>query len=165
MGEFIYQIVKHTPIWVWGILIALIALGVQQMRSRSVKPFVVLIAPLVFLAIGVLTAGRTMIGFTVWAVALASISALTVFLLRPVGRARFDASMGRLLLPGSVIPLCIMMGMFSLNYAIAVINAMHPEYRAQLAWQIVPALMLGALSGFFIGRAATLFRLKSSTTK
>ena len=54
MGEFINQVVKGTPVWVWDILVALIALGVNQMRTRIVSRYTVLIAPVVFLFVGLM---------------------------------------------------------------------------------------------------------------
>jgi hypothetical protein len=163
MSEFLFQVVKGTPLWVWAILVALIVLGVQQMRPRSVKRHVVLIAPVVFLVIGVLSAGRSTLGFVSWAVTIGVVGAFTALVWKPIGNARFDTATDRLLLPASVIPIIIMLSIFLLNYVIAVTLAIHPDYREILAWQLCPALLLGALSGVFMGRAATLFRLGRSS--
>ena len=159
MGEFINQVVKGTPVWVWAILVALIALGVNQMRTRIVSRYTVLIAPVVFLFVGLMAAGRGPIGFTAWALTLIAAAAFTFFVWQPTGGARYDASADRLNLPGSVIPMLLMLAIFLLNYVINVTLAINPALRSELLWQVGPAITLGALSGVFFGRAATLFRM------
>ena len=159
MSEFAIQILKHTPIWVWAILAALIYLGGKQMKTRVVKRYSVLIAPVAFLFVGFMAAGRGPVGFAIWAVSLISLAAITFFVWRPTGGARYEANGDRLHMPGSVVPMLLMLAIFLLNYVINVVLAINPSYRSELAWQVGPALILGALSGVFIGRAATLFRM------
>ena len=164
MGEFISQVIKGTPIWVWVILVALIALGMQQLRLRVVKRFTVLIAPVVFLFVGLASSGRSSIAFATWAATLLSVAAFTYYVWKPTSGASYDDTTDRLHLPGSVIPMIIMLSIFLLNYVFNVALAINPAWRGELAWQLVPAVVLGALSGVFIGRAATLFRLKTVNT-
>ena len=159
MVEFIGQILKGTPIWVWAILVALIVLGVRQLRPRVVPRYSVLIAPVVFLLMGLMAAGRGPIGFTAWAVTLLVVTAFTFFVLQPTAGARYDMNADRLHLPGSVMPMALMLSIFLLNYVINVALAINPSLRSELVWQVAPAIILGALSGVFIGRAATLFRM------
>ena len=163
MGEFIGQVIKGTPVWVWAILAALVVLGVRQLRPRVVSRYSVLIAPVAFLFVGLMAAGRGPVGFAVWALTLSAAAAFTFFVWQPTAGARYDASNDRLNLPGSVIPMLLMLAIFLLNYVINVVLAINPALRNELAWQIGPALILGALSGVFIGRAATLFRMKHAT--
>jgi hypothetical protein len=159
MGEFASQVFKGTPLWVWGILAALVVLGIQQMRPRAVKRYTVLIAPVAFLAVGLMAAGRGPAGFTAWAFTLVATAAFSYFVWQPTGGARYDARSDRLNMPGSVVPMLLMLSIFLLNYAINVTLAINPALRGELAWQVGPAVVLGALSGLFIGRAATLFRM------
>jgi hypothetical protein len=159
MGEFVGQVLKGTPAWVWAILVALIVLGVKQLRTRVVSRYSVLIAPVVFLFVGLMGAGRGPVGFTAWALTLLATAAFTFFLWQPTGGARYDASTDRLHLPGSVIPMLLMLAIFLLNYVINVTLAINPALRSELVWQVGPAIVLGALSGVFFGRAATLFRM------
>lgn len=162
MNEFATQIVARTPGWVWGILAVLVVLGVQQLRARTIRRHVVLIAPVAFLFVGLLAAGRGTAGFVAWAIALLATSAFTFMIWKPTAGARYDAAIDRLHLPGSVVPMLLMLTIFLLNYAINVVLAVNPVLRSELAWQIGPALILGLLSGVFIGRAATLFRMNRS---
>ena len=159
MGELISQVLKNTPLWVWAILVALIVLGVNQLRTRVVSRYSVLIAPVVFLFVGLMAAGRGPVGFSAWTLTLIATAALTFFLWQPTGGARYDVSTDRLNLPGSVIPMLLMLAIFLLNYAINVALAINPAWRSEMSWQVGPAIILGALSGIFIGRATTLFRM------
>ena len=159
MGEFISQVLKGTPAWVWAVLVALIVLGVKQLRARTVSRYSVLIAPVVFLFVGLMAAGRGPLGFSAWALMLLAAAAFTFSEWQPTAGARYDVSTDRLNLPGSVIPMLLMLAIFLLNYVINVTLAINPALRAELPWQVGPAIILGALSGVFIGRAATLFRM------
>jgi hypothetical protein len=159
MGECIGQILKGTPIWVWVILVALIVLGVTQLRPRVVTRHSVLIAPAIFLFVGVMAAGRGPLAFFAWALTLLATFALTFFVWQPTAGARYDTSRDRLHLPGSVFPMLLMLSIFLLNYVINVALAIKPALRSETLWQVGPAIVLGALSGVFIGRAFTLFRI------
>ena len=162
MSEFAIQVLQRTPIWVWAILAALIYLGSKQLKPRVVKRYSVLIAPVAFLFVGLMAAGRGQVGFVTWAVSLISLAAVTFFVWQPTNGARYEANGDRLHMPGSVVPMLLMLAIFLLNYVINVVLAINPAYRSELVWQMVPALILGALSGVFIGRAATLFRMNAA---
>lgn len=159
MGEFIRQVLKNTPVWVWVILVALIALGVNQLRARVVPRHSVLTAPVVFLFVGLMAAGRGPVGFSAWALTLFATAAFTFLVWQPTSGARYDANADRLNLPGSVVPMLLMLTIFLLNYVINVTLAINPSLRSEMIWQVGPAVILGALSGVFFGRAATLFRM------
>ena len=159
MGEFISQVIKGTPIWVWAILVALVVLGVKQLRNRVVPRYSVLIAPVAFLFVGLMAAGRGPIGLSAWALTLLIAAAFTFFVWPPTGGVRYDAGTDRLHLPGSMVPMLLMLSIFLLNYVINVVLAINPALRGEMIWQVGPAVILGALSGVFIGRALTLFRM------
>ena len=135
MSEFAIQILKNTPIWVWALLAALIYLGSKQLKPRVVKRYSVLIAPVVFLFVGLMAAGRGPIGLATWAASLLSLAAVTYFVWQPTGGARYEATGDRLHLPGSAVPMMIMLAIFLLNYVINVVLAINPAYRSELAWQ------------------------------
>ncbi|TAG03616.1 MAG: hypothetical protein EAZ30_08675 [Betaproteobacteria bacterium] len=159
MIEFVSQVIRHTPLWVWAILVTLLILGIRQLRLRRIKPFVVLIAPLAFFVLGLVTSGRSMGAFLAWAAAMVVVATLVYFALRPVGGARYDASEQRLILPGSAWPLFFMMTIFLLNYVINVAQAIQPGLLAQAAWHLGTPALLGAISGAFVGRSLSLFAL------
>ena len=163
MFEFLSQILTRTPIWVWAILAALIFLGTQSLRPRTVKRFTVVIAPIAFLILG-LTTSRGTIGFASWGFALLAAASFTFFIWKPTSGARYVPEGDQLQMPGSVVPMILMLTIFLLNYIINVTLAVNPALRAELAWQVGPGIVLGALSGLFAGRALTMFRLNTVTS-
>jgi hypothetical protein len=158
MFEFLTQIVTRTPIWVWAILAALIFLGAKALRSRTVKRFTVIIAPIAFLILG-LTSSRGTLGFASWGISLVAAAAFTFFIWKPTAGARYVPEGDQLHMPGSAVPMILMLAIFLLNYIINVTLAINPALRSELLWQVGPGVVLGALSGLFAGRALTMYRM------
>jgi NhaP-type Na+/H+ and K+/H+ antiporter len=158
MFEFLTQIVTRTPIWVWAILAALIFLGAKALRPRTVKRFTVIIAPIAFLILG-LTSSRGTLGFASWGISLVAAAAFTFFIWKPTAGARYVPEGDQLHMPGSAVPMILMLAIFLLNYIINVTLAINPALRSELLWQVGPGVVLGALSGLFAGRALTMYRM------
>lgn len=160
MFEFLSQILTRTPSWVWVILAVLIFMGIRALRPRTIKRFTVLIAPIAFLILG-LTSSRGAMGFAAWGASLLAVAAFTFFVWKPTAGARYLPEGDQLHLPGSVVPMILMLAIFLLNYAINVTLAVNPALRSELVWQIGPGVVLGALSGLFAGRAFTMYRMNT----
>ncbi len=155
-------ILSRTPVWVWALLSALLALGLWQTRPRRVRPQRLLVLPLVLLVMGLWSmtpvfARQPVVGL-VWLLTL-------LLVLRwarhrqPPAAARWLPEAGVLVLPGSWVPMVVIVAVFSLRYSSGVMAVMHPEWRSQLSVQLPLALAFGALSGFFLGRNLALFQL------
>ena len=155
-------IVTHTPAWVWALLIAMLALGLWQRRTRRVAPMQLLALPLVLLALGLWSMAPGFaalpLAAVLWLAALAACMALGQRL-RPPRGTQWCADEQRLHLPGSWLPLLLIVAIFVLRYAVGVSSAMHPEWRGLWQVQAPQALVFGALSGLFLGRALGLRRL------
>jgi hypothetical protein len=158
----ITMILSHTPTWVWGMLAALLALGLLQLRTRRVSRAQLLALPLVLLGLGLwsLAPGFAAqpVAALAWLGALAAFAALGLRLPRPA-QARWLAGTQRLQLPGSWVPMALIVAIFCLRYATGVAMALHPQWRTDAAVQLTLAALFGALSGIFIGRALGLLRL------
>jgi hypothetical protein len=156
------EIVTRTPLWVWGLFAALLALGLYQRRTRQVRPGQLLILPVVLLVLGVssLAAAFTAqpVLAAVWLAALGT-AVMLGLRLPPAPGTHWDAPSGRLQLPGSWLPMVLILIIFTLRYTAAVSLAMHPAWRQDLAVQVPLSLAFGALSGLFLGRALGLRRL------
>lgn len=96
-------------------------------------------------------AGRGPVGLTAWALMLFSTAVATFFIWQPKSTVGFDSSSDRLTLPGSVIPLFLMLAIFLVNYVINVTLAIHPALKIRFFWQVSPALLLGWVIGNFYG--------------
>jgi hypothetical protein len=158
--KLISEILRQTPLWAWVILIALVAVGLSQCRDRVVKPFTVMIAPLVFLVIGALASARAGTTFAVWAVMLAIVTTMAARSFPIPAGSRFDSNTGKLNLPGSVIPLFSMMMIFLINYVINVLFAMFPDLARRNDVRFTVAIVLASITGMYLGRAIRLLRLR-----
>lgn len=162
MMMMMMTIVEHTPVWVWGLLAALLALGYTQSRARRVRQAQILALPAALLAMGLWSLlpafAAQPLAAAGWAGALAATAALGRRLPRPAG-ARWDAAAQRLHLPGSWLPMALIVCIFSLRYATGVALALHPERAGELPVQLALASGYGALSGLFLGRALGLLGL------
>jgi hypothetical protein len=156
MIEFVLKVLTKTPLWVWALLAALVALALRKLRPYSIRRKRVLLMPMAFLGLGIFTSGRNGVGFAIWASVLTLALFFVVFVWRPRTSARYDALTDRLLFPGSTAPLFWTLFIFLTSYLLNVAYAVTPMLRGQLAWQIVPAMAYGALAGAFLGRSILL---------
>lgn len=156
------QIITHTPVWVWGLLTALLALGLWQRRERRVRPFQLLLLPALLMAMGLWSMAPGFVAqpicALIWLLAVAAACRLGLQW-PPPGGARWLPQTGRLQLPGSWAPLVIIVCIFSLRYATGVGLALFPEWRNLAGVQGPLALVFGLLSGAFLGRALGLYGL------
>lgn len=156
------QIFINTPLWVWGLLAALLALGLSQTRNRSAGLLRVTLMPLgmggLSLYSTISTFGASPIVLGSWlATALALVLVVTQFPV-PTG-ACYDNASRQFLLPGSWVPMALIMGIFLTKYAVGVSLAMHPELKFQANFSLAIVMLYGTFSGIFIGCALQLIRL------
>ena len=156
------QILHGTPNWVFVLFAALLALGLGQLRTREV-----VLGRVVGIALG-MTAfslystmaafGRLPLALAGWL--LGAVAVVAWLLSRPVpAGTRYQAERRRFTLPGSVVPLTLMMTIFFTKYAVAVAVAMHPALSGNLRFALPVCLLYGTCSGAFAARAARLWRL------
>lgn len=158
----IAQIFANTPVWVWGLLVALIALGYSQTRDRSASLVRITIMPVAMTAFslwGTVSAfGPSVAVLGIWSVAAATLL-LAVTLLFGPAQGTYDAQTRLFKLPGSWVPMLLITGIFLTKYAAGASMAMNPALKYDLAFALVLATVYGAFSGIFAGRAARLLRL------
>jgi hypothetical protein len=155
------RILVHTPPWVWVLLAVLLALGAAQLRTRRLSRPRLLLLPAVLTGLGL---AATASSFTppaaalgAWAVAFAAGLALGRRLPPPPG-ARWDAAERMLHLPGSALPLLLIVAIFALRYAGSVSLALQPQWRASLAVALPMAAAYGAIAGTIAGRTLGVLR-------
>lgn len=155
------QIAASTPLWVWGLLAALVALGLSQARPRQVGLPRLLVLPLALGAFSlhglVADFGGSPAVLGSWLVAaLAMVLAVAPRPL-PAGVA-YDATMRRFALPGSWVPMLLILGIFLCKYTVGVSLAIQPALKAQAGYALAVALVSGIFSGLFAGRTLRLLR-------
>ena len=156
------QIIIHTPLWVWGLLLALLGLGLNQLFTRSVPLRRATLLPLAMVALSLYGAtsafGAAPQVVLAWLIA----GALAAWLVwqRPLpARTRFDAVTRRFTLPGSWVPLALMMGIFLTKYAVGVTLATQPALAHDVGFRLAFDALYGVFSGVFAARGARLWRL------
>lgn len=159
------QIFSHTPVWVWVLLAALIALGLSQVRDREVSLKRVTILPLVMIAFSATSvmqnAGKHPSVVLVWLIACA-VTAMLVLRSQLDSKTHYQASSGMLSVAGSWVPMFLILTIFIGKFALAVFSKVQPEVAQSLNFTTASALIFGALSGVFLGRAARLWKLVAS---
>jgi hypothetical protein len=163
-------IVQRTPVWVWGLLAGLLLLGAVQLRQRRIRPLRSLLMPLVLALFSLIGLGRDLssggwagLAFGAWLLAAAAVLFATRRLGPPAG-TRYEPGTGLIHLPGSPLPLMIIMAIFLLKYGMGVELALQPALTAQPAFALGLAATYGALSGLLAARSAALWRLVSDRT-
>lgn len=156
------QILLHVPAWVYAIFVLLAAYGAWQLRERTLTLARVLgvAGGMVGLgAFGVLAGFGTAAGSLAAAVASALAAVAVVTRLPLPEGTRFDAASGRFTVPGSVVPLLLMMGIFLTKFAVGVALALHSQLRSDATFALVIPAVYGAFSGTFLARALRLAAL------
>ncbi len=158
-------IVQRTPTWVWGLLVALLALGFSQLFNRKLTLRRVIIMPVAMLGMalyGIFSAfgngGQLTTVLLTWLIAAAASAALMLRLATPVGTG-YNARSSEFSVPGSSVPLLLILGIFVTKYAVGVELAMQPAQAVDTSFAVPVALLYGAFSGIFIGRALRLLKL------
>lgn len=156
------QIFQKTPIWVWVLLLGLIALGYTQTRHRLVgwrRMVVMPLAMLVFSLLGMVSAFGAGVGSLVpWLFAYLSVAALVGLNTRPTA-ARYDGQAKTFSIAGSWLPMGIILAIFLTKFAVGISLSMQPNLKTDLLFVSTICLLYGLFSGVFAGRALRLIRL------
>ena len=154
------QIIRHTPPYVWAILLALLALGLMQWRDHIVSRARLAIAPI---GLGAFSLWGTTMAFgaqpafvAAWLAGIALAIAANRWLRWP--RDVMPTADGRFALRASPWPLIAMLSVFSLRYAVAVTLVFHRDWAAHAGFSLPLALVYGVLSGLFAARALRILR-------
>lgn len=153
----------HIPLWVFAIFFGLLALGWRHSRPRSVAP-----RALVGLALGmgglslygvVAAFGGNGLAVVAWALGMASSAGPGRVVFGPRGLVMGAA--GRVQLPGSWLPMALMMGIFMAKFVLGMATAMSAAWVHDPAFAIGASALFGLLSGGLAARAWTVQRFAS----
>lgn len=163
--QMLSAILKGTPAWVWGLLAVLLVLGINQLLARSVSLRRVTLLPLAMTGLSVYGMASAFGAspvlpavLLIWLLCGAVVIALRWAQPAPAG-ARYDAAHKRFHVPGSALPLLLILGIFVTKYTVGVVLAMQPHLAQQLDFSVAVAALYGVFSGVFIVRASRLWRL------
>ena len=156
------QILRHTPTWVFVLFLVLVAAGMAQLTSRRLPLARVTALPVAMLCLSlmgvVLPFGAHPLAVLCWV--LGGVVAVAGVLRHPVpAGTAYDPVTRRLHVPGSAVPLLLMMAIFCIKYAVGVALGMTPQLAQQAPFAYLVSALFGVLSGSFLGRAIRLWRL------
>lgn len=156
------QILKHTPLWVFGLLFGLTYIGYLQSKTRLVSRHRLAILPLAMLCLSFLgvwsSFGPSLTAFSPWACALLAVVASSLAL-APPRNVTYSAESKLFAVPGSWIPLALMLCIFFTKYAVAVAGAFDPGASNSTALIAAICTIYGLCSGIFLARALRVARI------
>jgi hypothetical protein len=150
----IFAIISRTPIWVWPLIAGVLWLGSLNLRQRTVPLRLALIFPVGMLVLSVGNAFGTAAGPRL---ALASwFGAAVIGALFGWGLTRRPPALaprsGKVILPGSVVPLLVCVGLIVLRYTFGYLYGRYPELRADGHLALVLISGGALLGGILFGR-------------
>lgn len=153
-------ILTHIPVWVWAILAFLVLMGLRLSRERRMSRLRLMLVPAIFLAYGAWgienTFGFAATPILAWGAGLLTSLTLVRWSGWP-GRARVEG--GQYVLPGSWIPMGLMLAIFVGKFILGMGLAMNPALALQTDVAIGFSSLFGALSGAFLGRTLNILGL------
>jgi hypothetical protein len=158
------RVIANTPTWVYALFIALIGFGVSQLRTRTVSERTLALTPLGMAAwslYSVIAAFGSVTAAAVWAAGAAVALGIGLALKRPEG-VRYVAREKRFEIPGSWIPLAMILAVFAVRYLFNVAMGIDPALRHSAAFIVVASLAYGLLGGLFPSRAARFWKVRNA---
>jgi hypothetical protein len=163
--QMIGPVLHSTPTWVWGLLAALLGLGLSLVRNSTASLLRVTVMPVAMTGLslwGVSSAfgNSPMLGFVmlVWAAGALCTLLLIGSTAAPRG-VEYDPASRIFSIPGSWVPLAMILGIFLTRYVVNVDIAMQPSLSHDNVYALVVGGIYGLFSGAFTGRAARLWRI------
>ena len=150
--SFVWQVIVHTPFWVWPLLGGLVWLGWQGLTPRVVPVWRLALLPLIGLGVtasSLIQSPRPGMAVVSWLAALL-LALLPGYLLgsRRPARRRLD---GRFDLPGSSFILIFGLSVFLVRYALGFLFGMAPALRSEPFWVALSAGVGGVVAGVGLG--------------
>ena len=150
------EILKRTPIWVFVLFAVLLSYGLVQMRTRRLGRIRVVLLPVIMMSLsifGVASAfGFNALPFLSWFTGVGLAIAAGIWH-RPRWKATHEAATDSFVVPGSPVPLALMMAIFLARYAITVSIALDPALAGSSLLIGGASLLYGTMSGIFLSRA------------
>lgn len=156
---------SHIPVWVFAVLILLLAIGYRQSHPRDLAPRMVLLIAIAMSAYSLLglvsTFGAAPAPIVGWAAGQGLAVTLGRRLLVPPGIS-FVPAARKVHVPGSWIPMLLVIGIFCVRFALGFAAGVGAPVQPESALATGLALMLGLLSGGFAARALAVQRVARS---
>lgn len=155
------QILQHTPLWVFGLFIGLVFLGYSQTKTRLLSVKRLIIFPIVMLSLSVLgiasSFGIHLLSIAMWLCGLSLAFAINYWVVSPRD-VRYLKDEQVFSIPGSWLPMVLIMVIFFTKYLVGVLLALHPETVHTPRFLVSACLVFGLSSGLFLARAISAYQ-------
>jgi hypothetical protein len=154
-------VIHGTPVWVWVLLVVLLSRGFKALRSGTAPLSKLALIPLIFAVWGIAhLLSDPLVG---WSSAVAWITGALVGVAGGVfiaSRSRFivDPIANTVMLPGSVVPLLLIIVTFAVKFWLGVEFATVTDVASLGVFVLIDAVVSGAVAGVFAGRFFTYWR-------
>jgi len=150
----IIEILTHTPVWVFPVIAAVLWLGSRSLRERTMSLGLLVVLPLVILMLSVGssvgTAANPLAALTGWVVSAALGGAIGWAASR--APRSIDLATGRLVVPGSVLPLLVCIAIVALRYYFGYLYGRYPALLADGDYALALIVGNAILGGVMLGR-------------
>lgn len=157
------SVIANIPVWVFAVLLGLLLLGWRQARPRVVAPAAagaIAVAMVALSLHGVATSfGAQPIALAAWAAGIAVSVTAGRRVFDPQGLARVGHAIR---VPGSWLPLALMMGVFAAKFALGFARGVGSAVVAEPGFVVASGLAFGLLSGGFAARALAIRRFAAA---
>jgi len=158
------SVLLKAPIWVWPLLAVLILLGVRSARPRTLSRAAVFVWPVIMITLSVngvvSTYGANAAAWESWLCGFVAGIAIGGIFGPGAGAVRYNAQTRRFDVPGSWMPLVLMLMLFCTRFAIGVANARFPQIVGTPGFLATVGLALGTCSGAFAARSIAVMTAK-----
>lgn len=161
------QIIRQTPYWVWGLLAVLVWLGCSQLYSRQVGLARAMAMPLAMtgfsvygLASAFAGAGQGLLPVGAWLAAALAMAGVALWLQPTAAHGTlYEPASRSFHVPGSAMPLALILGIFLTKYFVGVELAMQPALARDGSFALQIAALYGAFNGLFAARSLRWWKL------
>ncbi|GLQ33893.1 hypothetical protein GCM10007939_01760 [Amylibacter marinus] len=157
MSDLFTGILNGAPLWVWPLLVGLIALGLITARTRwtSLVPFYFLPLLALISLQGILALDPQILVWPIYGIGY-SIGAYWVY--RRQAGLILERAEGRVRLQGEWLPMISLMVIFWANFANGTISAISPSAAQGVPFVVVFVAIVSLVSGSFLGRSVRILR-------
>jgi hypothetical protein len=145
-----WNVITHTPLFVWLLLALLVWGGLRSRKAHTVSWRALLIVPMIMFVWSIYALWGSAFLMSIWAASMGLgiwLGYLTLYRL-PIG---WDTARKALIIPGSYMPLILSLSIFALRYTLGTMQALVPGFVGSFAYLTLES---GAsiVSGMFLGR-------------
>ncbi|MCP4177921.1 MAG: hypothetical protein GY756_09155 [bacterium] len=146
------SILQGTPFWVYLIFILLIKRGISACKENTISVKKVFIAPVVIFILSLHRINSVYLysGFFICGL-------LIGYLIYRKMHTSYDKETKKITMPGSIIPLILMIGVFAKGYYIGYLTSTSPALMHTPHIMMSIDIISGIFSGIFIGRGFIIF--------